>query len=383
MEYSIETRCQHLEEEDRNEHFGAVSYPIYMTSTFAHKGFGVSSGYDYSRLQNPTRAQLEKVVASLEHGYDCIALSSGVSAIACVMELFKPGDHILTDEDLYGGSHRLFREINHKNGVEFTSAPLHEADVETLIQEDTKAIYLETPTNPMMNVSDLRKLSEITKRHGILLIVDNTFMSPYLQNPLDLGADIVIHSGTKFLAGHHDAVAGFIIVKEQELAERLRFLFKSTGAGLSPFDAWLILRGIKTLSVRMDRAEENAQKIAEYLKSDPHVPRVIYPGFKEHPGYKIMQEQTRGFGAMITFDVPTKKFAVAVLENLKIILFAESLGGTETLITYPVTQTHADMPKELLEKNGIRETTLRLSVGIENVSDLINDIKQAFARASG
>jgi len=382
MEYSLETRCQHLQNDDINEHFGAVSYPIYMSSTFAHKGFGVSSGYDYSRLQNPTRDHLERIVAGLEHGTDCIALASGISAIGCVMELFKPGDHVLIDEDLYGGSIRLFREINQKNGVEFGSAVLHEADVENLIKNNTKAIYLETPTNPMMNVTDLRKLSEITKSHGILLIVDNTFMSPYLQNPLDLGADIVIHSGTKFLAGHHDAIAGFIVVKDQALSERLRFLFKSTGAGLSPFDSWLIIRGIKTLAVRMDRAEENAHKIADFLMSNHHVTRVLYPGLKDHPGHDIMKEQSRGFGAMITFDVPSKEFAIKVLENLNIILFAESLGGTESLITYPVTQTHADVPAEILERNGIRETTLRLSVGIENVDDLIEDLRHAASTIS-
>ncbi|SFG62531.1 trans-sulfuration enzyme family protein [Oribacterium sp. WCC10] len=381
MEYSLETRCQHLQNDDINEHFGAVSYPIYMSSTFAHKGFGVSSGYDYSRLQNPTRDHLERIVAGLEHGTDCIALASGISAIGCVMELFKPGDHVLIDEDLYGGSIRLFREINQKNGVTFSSAALHEGDIENLIKENTKAIYLETPTNPMMNVTDLRKLSEITKSHGILLIVDNTFMSPYLQNPLDLSADIVIHSGTKFLAGHHDTIAGFIVVKDQALSERLRFLFKSTGAGLSPFDSWLIIRGIKTLAVRMDRAEKNAQKIAKFLEGDHRVTRVLYPGLKNHPGHDIMKEQARGFGAMITFDVPSKEFAIKILENLNIILFAESLGGTESLITYPITQTHADVPAEILEKNGIYETTLRLSVGIENVDDLIRDLKQAFTIA--
>ena len=221
----------------------------------------------------------------------------------------------------------------------------------------------------------------ITDRRGILLIVDNTFMSPYLQNPLDLGADIVIHSGTKFLAGHHDAIAGFIVVKDPVLSERLRFLFKSTGAGLSPFDSWLVIRGIKTLAVRLERAEENAHRIADFLENDKRVTRVLYPGLKEHPGYSIMKEQARGFGAMITFDVPSKEFAVKVLENLDIILFAESLGGTESLITYPVTQTHADVPTEILEKNGIHETTLRLSIGIENVDDLIEDLRHAFEAA--
>lgn len=382
MSYSIETLCQHLEGDDVNAHFGAISYPIYQTAAFAHKGFGQSSGYDYTRLQNPTRAQLEKTVAQLEHGIDCIAFSSGMCAIGCVMELFHPGDHILIDEDLYGGSIRLFREISAKNGIEFTSAPLSRVNVEEYIKDNTRAVYLETPTNPMMNVTDLEALAKAAKKHGILLIVDNTFLSPYFQNPLDLGADIVIHSGTKFLAGHHDSIAGFAIVKDPELRDRLRFLFKTTGAGLDPFDAWLVLRGIKTLAVRMDRAEQNAESLAAFLDSDPHVTRVLYPGLLKHPGHEIMKRQARGFGAMITFDVPSREFAIAVLEHVNVILFAESLGGTESLITYPVTQTHSDVPKDVLNRNGIHETTLRLSVGIEGVEDLIGDLRQAFQTAA-
>lgn len=375
---SIETKCQQL---DRNlmDKWGAISYPIYQTATFAHDGFGQSTGYDYTRMQNPTRQQLESIVAYLENGKDALAFSSGMAAIATVMELFKPGDHFIIDEDLYGGSIRLFNEISKKNGLTYTAISLSTEDITPYITENTKAVYLETPTNPMMNVTDIRKLSKITKEHGLLLIVDNTFLSPYFQNPLNLGADIVVHSGTKFLGGHHDTIGGFVVVKDEELDERLRFIYKTTGAGLSPFDSWLILRGIRTLAVRLDRAQQNALELAEFLKEQEHVTRVIYPGLPEHPGYEIMKKQARGFGAMLTFEVDSAEFAQKILNNVQLIYFAESLGGTETLITYPITQTHADVPKELLEKNGINDRVLRLSVGIEGIRDLKAELTRVFA----
>ncbi len=375
---SIETKCQQL---DRNlmDKWGAISYPIYQTATFAHDGFGQSTGYDYTRMQNPTRQQLESIVAYLENGKDALAFSSGMAAIATVMELFKPGDHFIIDEDLYGGSIRLFNEISKKNGLTYTAISLSTEDITPYITEKTKAVYLETPTNPMMNVTDIRKLSKITKEHGLLLIVDNTFLSPYFQNPLNLGADIVVHSGTKFLGGHHDTIGGFVVVKDEELDERLRFIYKTTGAGLSPFDSWLILRGIRTLAVRLDRAQQNALELAEFLKEQEHVTRVIYPGLPEHPGYEIMKKQARGFGAMLTFEVDSAEFAQKILNNVQLIYFAESLGGTETLITYPITQTHADVPKELLEKNGINDRVLRLSVGIEGIRDLKAELTRVFA----
>ena len=300
-----------------------------------------------------------------------------MAAITLLMEIFKPGDHLIVDSDLYGGTIRLFDNVSLKNGIEFTRANCASDNLEALIKPNTKAIYIETPTNPMMNVTDIAAVAEITKRHGLLLIVDNTFMSPYFQNPLDLGADIVIHSGTKFLAGHNDTLAGFIVVKSPDLQEKLRFLIKTTGSGLAPFDSWLVLRGIKTLALRMEKATETAQKIAQWLTTQPHVTSVIYPGLENHPGHKIMQKQSRGFGSMVTFRTDTVEKALSVLEKVHLIKYAESLGGVETLVTYPTTQTHADVPEELRLKNGITPETLRLSVGVENVDDLIADLQQA------
>ena len=376
MSRGINTRCLHLEEDEgKTEHFGAISFPIFQTATYAHPGVGKSTGYDYSRLQNPTRAQVEKVVAELEGGIDAFALSSGMAAISLLFELFSPGDHIITEADLYGGSIRLFDNVSRKNGYELTYIDCSTEDVESKMKENTKAIYLETPTNPMMNVSDIKEIAKAAKAHNLLLIVDNTFLSPYFQNPLSLGADIVIHSGTKFLGGHNDTLAGFIVTNREDIRDRLRFLIKTTGAGLSPFDSWLILRGIKTLGLRMERAEKNALGLATWLKSQKNVTKVLYPGLPEHPGHEIMKKQSRGFGSMITFKVDTKEHALKILENVRMIKYAESLGGVETLITYPTTQTHADVPEETRLKNGITPTTLRLSVGIEDIEDLKAELK--------
>ena len=376
MAREIETKCIHLEEaEGALNHFGAMAYPIYQSATYAHPGVGQSTGYDYSRLQNPTREHLEKTVASLENGIDALAFSSGMAAITLMMELFKPGDHLIVDADLYGGSIRLFNHVSEKNRIEFSSVDCHNENVAAYIRENTKAVYIETPTNPMMNVTDIKALAEITKKHNILLIVDNTFLSPYFQNPLDLGADIVVHSGTKYLGGHNDTLAGFLVTNREDISERFRFLIKTTGAGLAPFDCFLIQRGIKTLGVRMDRAQENAIEIAKWLKEQDIVKKVVYPGFKEHPGYEIMKKQARGFGSILTFEVDSKERAYHILENVKLIQFAESLGGTETLITYPITQTHADLSKEKLDRNGITDRILRLSVGIEGAEDLIADLE--------
>ena len=387
MSLSIESKCLHLESKEsvRDDgkpacnHYGSISFPIYQTATYAHPAVGNSTGFDYSRLQNPTREQLEKVVCQLEGGIDALALSSGMAAISLLMELFCPGDHIIADSDLYGGSIRLFDNVSVKNGIEFTRVNCATENLEPLIKPSTKAIYIETPTNPMMNVTDIRKVAALAKKHGLLLIVDNTFMSPYFQNPLALGADIVVHSGTKYLAGHNDTLAGFIVTNRADVQEKLRFLIKTTGAGLAPFDSWLVLRGIKTLSIRMEKAQENAGKIAEWLKTQKSVTRVIYPGLAEHPGHAVMKKQARGFGAMLTFQTDTTEHALAVLNNVKLIQYAESLGGVETLITYPTTQTHADVPEEIRLKNGITPATLRLSVGIENVEDLIADLQQALS----
>lgn len=379
MERGINTRCLHLEEtEGKTENFGALSYPIYQTATYAHPGVGKSTGYDYSRLQNPTREQLEKIVASLEGGTEAFALSTGMAAITLLMEIFKPGDHIIVEADLYGGSIRLFDHVSRKNNYEFTYLNCSKDDIEGNIQSNTKAIYLETPTNPMMHISDIAKIAAIAKKHHLYLIVDNTFLSPYFQNPLQLGADVVIHSGTKFLGGHNDTLAGFIVTNREEIREKLRFLIKTTGAGLAPFDSWLILRGIKTLGIRMEKAQENAILVANWLKEQKQVKEVLYPGLPEHPGYEVMKRQARGFGSMITCNLDTKEHALKVLESVRMIKFAESLGGVETLITYPTTQTHADVPEETRRKNGITSCTLRISVGIEDSADLINELKTIF-----
>lgn len=379
MDRGLNTRCLHLEEtEGTVNNYGAISFPIYQTATYVHPEVGQSTGYDYSRLQNPTKEHLEKIVAGLEGGTDALALSSGMAAITLLMEIFKPGDHLIVEADLYGGSIRLFDNVSSKNGIEFSYVDCSNDNVENYIKESTKAIYIETPTNPMMNVSDIQKLAEISKKNNLLLIVDNTFLSPYFQNPLKLGADVVIHSGTKFLGGHNDTLAGFIVTDREDISEKLRFLIKTTGAGLAPFDSWLILRGIKTLGIRMERAQKNAILLADWLKEQSIVTKVIYPGLPEHPGYEIIKKQARGFGSMITFNVDTKEHALAILKKVRMIKFAESLGGVETLITYPTTQTHADVPEEIREKNGITACTLRLSTGIEDGEDLIAELETVF-----
>ena len=376
----IKTKCIHLDEDTSSDcrHYGAISFPIYQTAAYIHPEVGMSTGFDYSRLQNPTREHLEKVVANLENGVDALAFSTGMAAITAVFDLFKPGDHIIADADLYGGSIRLFHNICEKNGITFSFIDCGEKDIESYINEDTKAIYIETPTNPMMNVIDIRKTSEIAKKHDLLFIVDNTFLSPYFQNPLELGADIVVHSGTKFLGGHNDTLAGFVVTKSEEISEKMRFLIKTVGSGLAPFDCWLILRGIKTLALRMERAQENAQAIVEFLLKEPKVKKVHYPGIKGTKGYEICKKQARGFGSMVTFEAESPELALHILKTVKLISFAESLGGTETLITYPYTQTHADVAEEERERNGITRSVLRISTGIEDKEDLIADLKNAF-----
>ncbi len=380
MNRNIETKCLHLEDDENNcNHYGAISYPIYQTATYAHPAVGKSTGYDYSRLQNPTREHLERVVASLENGISSFALSSGMAAISMMMEIFKPDDHIIADFDLYGGSIRFFRNVSEKNGLKFSNIDCCRDNIENFINANTKAICIETPTNPMMNVTDIAHTAEIAKRHGLLLIIDNTFMSPYFQNPLDLGADIVVHSGTKYLSGLNDTLAGFLITNREDISEKFSFLIKTTSAGLAPFDSWLVLRGIKTLGIRMEKLQENAIKIAEWLKKQKSVTRVIYPGLPDHPGFEIMKKQARGFGSMLTFQLISKEFALSILEKVRMIKFAESLGGVEALVTYPTTQTHADVPEEIRLKNGITESTLRLSVGIENIDDLIYELEKVFS----
>ena len=358
---------------------GAVVFPIYQSATFTHPELGRSTGYDYSRAQNPTREHLENIVSTLENGAGAVAMASGMAAIAAVMELFHMGDHIITDIDLYGGSIRLFDEIGVKNGLTFTHIDCSQDDVDSCITEQTKAIYIESPTNPMMHIVDIRKMAETAHQHKLLLIVDNTFLSPYFQKPIELGADLVIHSATKYLAGHNDTLAGIVVASTKELSEKLHMIEMTTGGVLSPFDSFLVTRGIQTLPVRMERAQENAKILVSWLENCKSVTRVFYPGIKESRGYEISEKQTSGFGAMISFEVDRKESVPELLERVRLIHFAESLGGVETLITYPIRQTHASVPQKILEKTGLTDRILRLSVGIEDIQDLLNEFERIFA----
>jgi cystathionine gamma-synthase len=377
MYMEFDTLCIHGND-TRYDSTGAISVPIFQSATFAHPGVGLSTGYDYSRLQNPTREHLEKTIAKLENGIDAMAFSTGMAAIAVLMELFCPGSHIIASDDLYGGSHRLFSHISAKNGLSFDFVDTSDiSKTAELIKPETKAIFVETPTNPMMQVTDLAAVSELCKQHGLLLIVDNTFLTPYFQKPLNFGADIVAHSGTKYLGGHNDTLAGFLVVSDEALSEKLRFIYKTTGACLSPFDSWLMIRGIKTLAVRMERQQENAVKIAQWLRTQKKIRSVHYVGLPAHPHYEVSMKQTTGFGAMISFETDSERTALDILEHVKVIQYAESLGGVESLITYPMLQTHADIPKQEREAKGINERLLRLSVGLEAASDLIADLEQA------
>lgn len=360
---------------------GAISYPIYQVSTFKHHGLNNSTGYDYARAQNPTREEAEKTLAILEDGKDAIGFSSGVAAITACIHLFKAGDHIILSDDLYGGTYRLFDDIFRDFGLEATFVDTtNTKNILNSIKANTKGIFIETPSNPMMKVTDIKAVSEITRKKNLLLIVDNTFLTPYYQKPLKLGADLVVHSGTKFLGGHHDLLAGFIVGNDYELLEKLRRIHMSTGATLSPFDSWLILRGIKTLHIRLDRAQESSIKIAKFLESSSKVEKVYYVGLENFEGYELNKKQATGFGATLSFRVKDKDLVPKILESVKVIRFAESLGGVETLITYPFTQTHSEIPEEIKQRLGVDEYLLRLSVGIENVDDLINDLENAIGK---
>ena len=359
---------------------GAIVPPLYLTSSFAHPGVGQSTGYDYSRLQNPTREVLEDTVRELEGGVDCLAFSSGMAAISCLMELFSPGDRLVASWDLYGGSIRLFDSVSAKNGVEVDRIDTTDFDaVAAALEPGAKALFVESPTNPLMAVSDIRALAELAHGAGALLVVDNTFLTPYFMNPISLGADVVVHSATKYLAGHNDVIAGLLVSAVPEVSERLRYLIKTIGSGLDPFAAWLVSRGIKTLPVRMERHQQNALTLATWLEEQPQVRYVLYPGLPDHPGHDLCLEQGRGFGGMVTFGVDSEKRALDLLRRVRLVMFAESLGGAETLITYPLTQTHADVAPEELAEKGIDGTMLRLSVGLESADDVIADLVQALA----
>ena len=357
---------------------GAVTVPIYQTATFRHPGLGQSTGYDYSRSGNPTRQALEDGMARLDGAARGFAYSSGMAAITNLLLLFKSGDHLIVTEDLYGGTCRLFDKIFVQYGLSFTYVDTTDiAAVAAALQPSTKAIFIETLTNPLLKFADLRAISALCKDHHLLVIADNTFLTPYLLRPLDLGADIAIYSATKYLAGHNDTVAGVVTVKDPQLAETVYFHQNSVGAVLGPQDSWLTIRGIKTLAIRLDRQQENAGRIAQWLTTHPRITKVYYPGLEDHPDHAVMKRDARGFCAMISFEVDTHELVEQILLKTQLISFAESLGGVESLITFPEGQTHADIPPAQRARLGINNVLLRLSVGIEDCDDLIEDLRQA------
>jgi cystathionine beta-lyase/cystathionine gamma-synthase len=357
---------------------GAVTVPIYQTATFRHPGLGQSTGYDYSRSGNPTRQALEEGIARLDGAARGFAYSSGMAAIANLLLLFKSGDHLIVTEDLYGGTCRLFDKVFAQFGLTFSYVDTTDlAAIQAVIQPSTKALFVETLTNPLLKFADLPAISALCKANNLLLIADNTFLTPYLLRPLEQGADIAVYSATKYLAGHNDTVAGLVTVKDPQLAETVYFHQNSVGAVLGPQDSWLTTRGIKTLGVRLDRQQENASRIANWLVSHPRISKVYYPGLDSHPNHELMKRNSRGFGAMIAFEVDSPALVEDILLKTTLISFAESLGGVESLITFPEVQTHADIPPALRARLGINNVLLRLSVGIEDCDDLIEDLRQA------
>ena len=360
--------------------YGAVMPPIYQTSTYAQTTPGGHQGFEYSRTHNPTRQALEKSLASIEAGKFGFAFGSGLAAMDAVLKLLKPGDEIISTDDLYGGSYRLFTKIFENFGLKFHFVGMDNSQkIEKFINSKTKLLWVETPTNPMMNIIDIKSITTLAKTHGIMVAVDNTFASPYLQQPLTLGADIVMHSATKYLAGHSDVVLGSLVVKDEELAERIGFIQNASGAICGPMDSFLTLRGIKTLHVRMQRHCENAAAIAHFLKKHSKIEKVYWPGFEEHPNHGVAKAQMNDYGGMLSFVTRGGDYnaAVKIIESLKLFTLAESLGGVESLAGHPASMTHASIPKELREKSGVVDSLIRLSVGIEDVRDLIEDLKQA------
>ncbi|MGY8926377.1 MAG: cystathionine gamma-synthase, partial [Flavobacteriales bacterium] len=365
-----------------DESTGAIMTPIYQTSTYVQDGIGNHKGYQYSRTQNPTRHALEKNLAALENGKHGACFGSGLAAIDCVIKMLNPGDEVVSTNDLYGGTFRLFKTIFEKYGIKFhfvgMSVP---SEVEAAVNKNTKLIWVETPTNPMINIIDIEAMAKISKSAGAMLCVDNTFATPYLQNPLDLGADIVMHSVTKYIGGHSDVVMGALICKDDAIADEMYRIQNSSGAVTAPMDSFLVLRGIKTLHLRVQRHCENAEKVARFLVSHPKVDKVYWPGLESHPNHAIAKRQMRGFGGMISFDLEGNSIedAHTIVKNVKVFALAESLGGVESLIGHPATMTHAPIPKEEREKIGISDSLIRLSVGVEDVEDIIEDLSQALS----
>lgn len=361
-----------------DEHTGAVSVPIYQVSTYKQKRAGEHAGYEYSRTGNPTRAALEQLIAELENGEAGLAFASGMAAISAVLSCFNQGDHLVVGDDVYGGTYRVIAKVFQRLGIRATFVDTSDfRQVEAAILPETRAIYMETPSNPLLKVSDIRKIAQLAKAHGLLLIVDNTFMTPYWQNPLDLGADIVVHSATKYLGGHSDVVAGLVVTGKKVLGEELHFLQNSIGGILGPQDSWLLMRGIKTLGLRMKQHEQNARQIAKWLEEQKEVKVVYYPGLITHPGHETARSQARGFGGIISFDVGSEKLADQVLEKTCYFTLAESLGAVESLISVPARMTHASIPAERRAELGITDGLIRISVGVEDVEDLIMDLEQA------
>lgn len=365
-----------------DESTGAIMTPIYQTSTYVQEGVGNHKGYEYSRTLNPTRHALEKNIAAIENGKFGACFGSGLAAIDCVIKMLNPGDEVISTNDLYGGTFRLFKTIFEKYGIVFHFVGMTDPkNVEAKVNDNTKMIWVETPTNPMMNIVDIAEMARIAKNAGAMLSVDNTFATPYLQNPLDLGADIVMHSVTKYLGGHSDVVMGALVTSDEKIAKEMYRIQNSSGAVTAPMDSFLVLRGIKTLHLRVQRHCENGEKIAKFLADHPRVEKVYWPGFETHPNHEVAKKQMRGFGGMISFTLKGNKLedALELVKKVKLFSLAESLGGVESLIGHPATMTHASIPKEEREKTGVVDSLIRLSVGVEDAEDLIEDIRQALA----
>lgn len=357
---------------------GAVMTPVYLTSTYVQQEIGKHSGYEYSRVNNPTRDALEGNIASLENGRHGMAFGSGMAAIDAIFRLLKPGDHVLVSDNVYGGTYRIGKMVLEEYGLQFDFVSTTRIDlVRKAIRKNTKMIFVETPTNPTMEISDLTALAKLGKSHKLLTVADNTFATPYLQRPLDHGFDIVVHSLTKYLNGHSDMLGGMVVTSNEKVTERLRFLQKATGGILSPFDAWLCLRGTKTLAVRMDRHAESAMVVADWLTRQKHIKKVYYPGLSDHPQYRLAQQQMKNSGGMISFDLGSRAAANKFLKRVRLCALAESLGGVETLISHPASMTHASIPPKLRAKIGVTEGLVRISVGLEDVEDIIADLAQA------
>jgi cystathionine beta-lyase/cystathionine gamma-synthase len=360
---------------------GAIMTPIYQTSTYAQTGMGEHKGFEYARTGNPTRSALEACIASLENGTHGLAFASGMAAESTVLSLLSAGDHMISCDDLYGGSYRIFERIMRRYNVDTSYVPAGSvADYEKAIRPNTKLIWLETPTNPLLRLVDIRAIAEIAHRHNLLLVVDNTFSSPYFQQPLTLGADIVLHSTTKYINGHSDVVGGAVVTSNEEIYEALKFQQNAAGAVPGPFDVWLTLRGIKTLAVRMRQHEENAVSVARFLMEHPRVEKVYYPGLSSHPDHELAKRQMSGFGGMVSFQFKgTFADVEQVVRRFKVFTFAESLGGVESLVCHPATMTHGSIPRDIREARGLTDTLLRLSVGIEDIEDILGDLEQALA----